>query len=77
MSSNKSTKQQSGSQSNSDEGWRSIPNSAVTSSFGGMHPFMASYGLKPTPDGYEEARHIIDAFKQADYAEQQESNKKN
>lgn len=74
MSSKNNTNEQASNGSN--KGWESISTSSITSSFGGMHGFMGSYGLKPTPDGYDEAREIINAFKQADYEEQQNSNRK-
>jgi hypothetical protein len=56
---------------NEEEGWKSIPDSAITKSWGGMMSFMGSYMLKPTPEGFEEAREILDAFKKADYEDMQ------
>ena len=76
MSSNNSN-EGSGSSNGGNEGWSSIPDSQITGSSGGMHGFMRSYGLKPTPDGYQEAREIIDAFKQADYQQQQQQSRGN
>ncbi|KAJ3050422.1 hypothetical protein HK097_008618 [Rhizophlyctis rosea] len=54
----------SGKQSKGKEDWQSIPNSYIDKSYGGTHQFMGSYGLKPTPDGYQEAKEIRDAFKE-------------
>ncbi|KAG0050866.1 hypothetical protein BGZ83_004340 [Gryganskiella cystojenkinii] len=56
---------------NGSQGWQSIPNSQIHQSWGGQQNFMNSYGLKPTPEGYAEARAITDAFKQNDYAASQ------
>ncbi|KAG0050864.1 hypothetical protein BGZ83_004338 [Gryganskiella cystojenkinii] len=53
--------------------WQSIPDSKIYESWGGKMQFMHSYGLKPTPEGFEEARAITDAFKQDDWANRQES----
>jgi hypothetical protein len=59
------------SSNNQNQRWSSpeeIPDSAITSSYGGMHNFMLSYGLKIwNPEDVEEAKAIINAFKQADY----------
>jgi hypothetical protein len=52
-----------------DEGWKFIPDKVVYESWGTLHDFMRSYGLKPTPEGFEEAREILNAFKKADYEE--------
>lgn len=73
MSSNNSNKGSSSSSSSNggNQGWSSIPDSQITGSSGGMHGFMHSYGMKATPDGYQAARETIDAFKQADYQQQQ------
>ena len=77
-----SSKNYQGSDSNSaggeDEGWRSIPDKAIYESWGGKINFMLSYGLKPTPEGFEDAREILNAFKKADYeeAKQNSANKK-
>jgi hypothetical protein len=60
-----------------DEGWRSISDKAIYESWGTLHDFMHSYGLKPTPDGYEEARQILDAFKKADYEEAKRNSSNN
>ena len=42
--------------------WVEPPKNSVMKSFGGMHNFMASHGLKPTPDGYKEGNALADAF---------------
>ena len=53
---------------NPKSGPDSIPDSAITESWGGMNNFMLSYGLKMwNPEDVQEARAIINAFKQADY----------
>ena len=44
--------------------------------WGDQHNFMHSYGLKPTPDGYEEANRIADAFMEADRANSSAHSKK-
>ena len=59
-----------------NEGYKSIPNSAITSAWGGMNNFMASYGIKPTPDGYAEANAMIQEFKKADYESGEYNNSK-
>lgn len=51
----------------SNGGWESIPTSKITESWGGMQNFTRSYGLKPDASGYNEARQIVNAFKQADF----------
>ena len=58
------------------EGERTLADNACSTSeqskysiyqeFGGQHQFMASYGLKPDPDGYEEARQIAEAMIESD-----------
>ena len=70
--------QGSNSKSGKDDGWKSIPDKAIYESSGSQHDFMRSYGMKPTPDGYKEARQYMDAFKKADYqeAKQNSANKK-
>ena len=42
--------------------WVEPSRNSVVEPFGGMHNFLASYGLKPTPDGYEDGKVIIDAM---------------
>ncbi|KAJ3162703.1 hypothetical protein HDU86_003676 [Geranomyces michiganensis] len=39
--------------------------------WGSQHNFMASYGLKPTPEGYEEGNAIREAFQAADRQDKQ------
>lgn len=39
---------------------------SIYQEFGGQHQFMASYGLKPDPDGYVEARQIAEAMIESD-----------
>jgi hypothetical protein len=34
--------------------------------WGGMVGFMTSYGIKPTPEGFEEAQELISQFKAHD-----------
>ena len=55
-----------------EEGWRSIPDQEIWESWGSKTNFMASYGLKPTPEGFAEARAILDSFKQKDWEDRQE-----
>jgi len=53
-----------------DDGWKMISNYSITKSWGGMHNFMASHGLKTyNPDDFDEAHQIIDAIKQADWGD--------
>ncbi|KAF9560167.1 hypothetical protein EC968_006275 [Mortierella alpina] len=55
-----------------DEGWRSIPDREIYDSWGSKTNFMSSYGMKPTPEGFEQAREHLDAFKQNTWADRQE-----
>ncbi|KAF9940928.1 hypothetical protein BGZ67_006350 [Mortierella alpina] len=61
-----------GNQGQADEGWRSIPDRDVWGSSGSKTNFMGSYGIKPTPEGFAEARDLMDAFKQNDWQDRQE-----
>ncbi|KAF9964523.1 hypothetical protein BGZ70_006339 [Mortierella alpina] len=58
-----------------DEGWRSIPDREIWESWGSKTNFMMSYGLKPTPEGFADARALLDSFKQNDWADRQEEAK--
>ena len=40
--------------------WVEPSKNSKKKSFGGMHSFMAAYGFRRTPDGYEEANRMID-----------------
>ena len=42
------------------EVWVEPSKNSVKKSFGGMHQFMASHGIRRTPDGYEQANLMID-----------------
>ncbi|KAF9962284.1 hypothetical protein BGZ72_008419 [Mortierella alpina] len=64
-------------QGKEDEGWRSIPDREIWDSWGSQTNFMLSYGLRPTPDGFAEARALLDAFKQNDWADRQEEKRAN
>jgi hypothetical protein len=37
----------------------------IKDGWGDKHNFMASYGIKPTPDGYEEARVLLDGLRES------------
>ncbi|KAK8191386.1 hypothetical protein HDK77DRAFT_487042 [Phyllosticta capitalensis] len=37
-------------------------NRFIKDGWGSYHNFLLSYGLKPTPDGYEEGKLILEAF---------------
>ncbi|KAG0050865.1 hypothetical protein BGZ83_004339 [Gryganskiella cystojenkinii] len=50
-------------------GWRSIPDAQIWASWGSKAQFMRSYGLRMDPDGFEEARSILDSLKQNDWNE--------
>jgi hypothetical protein len=50
---------------------------SIVKPFGGMHGFMNSYGIKQTQEGYEEAKEIINAFKQADMQQNNQSSNGN
>jgi hypothetical protein len=72
-----SSKKNQANSSNDENGWESISNSSITKSWGGMHNFMLSYGLKPyNHEDYKEAHAIIDAFKQSDWERRQEEENK-
>ena len=70
MSSNKETNE-SGNNTNENAGRAS--NKSITASWGGMHNFMDSHGIKRDPEGYQEANELIDAFRQADIEEARRS----
>ena len=59
------------SQQYSDEdGWKMISTQSIIKSWGNMHNFMLSYGLKPhNAEDYDEANAIIDAMKEGDWGE--------
>ncbi len=59
-------------QSQGNEGWRSIPDREIWESWGSQTNFMRSYGLQLTPEGFAEARALLDAFKQQDWEDRQE-----
>ena len=42
------------------EVWVEPSKNSIKKSFGGMHKFMASHGLRRTPGGYQEANRMID-----------------
>ena len=47
-----------------------ISNRSIIKSWGNMHNFMLSYGLKPyNPEDYDEAHAIIDGMKEADWSQ--------
>lgn len=50
---------------------------SIVEPYGGMHGFMSSYGIKHTQEGYEEAKEIINAFKQADVEQSNQSSSGN
>lgn len=60
------------------EGWKSISNYSITKPWGGMKPFMESYGLKIYNDeDIQEAKLIINEFKKIDWEEKNNNNANN
>lgn len=48
----------------------------IKEGWGSKNNFAASYGYKPTPDGYQVANRLADVFMQADRASGQSGGKK-
>ena len=68
--SSKNTKNQSKGSSQSSRPAPDSTNASIKSSFGNEKNFAASYGYPPTPDGFEAANQIRDAFREADQSQQ-------
>ncbi|KAI9139730.1 hypothetical protein BKA69DRAFT_1083933 [Paraphysoderma sedebokerense] len=46
------------------QSWESIPDKYFTKAFGGMRNFMLSHGIRRDARGHEEARELLNMFKQ-------------
>jgi len=63
--SNQSNQSAQGSRSNADP-----TNASIKESFGSYSNFVHSYGHQLTPDGFDAAKEVRDAFRQADQSQQ-------
>ncbi|KAK1834102.1 hypothetical protein QBC39DRAFT_369385 [Podospora conica] len=55
-----------GGQSQQSSQSKPMSNYEFVKPWGGMMNFMLSYGIKPTPEGFEEANALIEQFKAQD-----------
>ena len=68
--SSKNTNNQSNGSSQSSRPAPDPTNASIKSAYGSYKNFAASYGYPPTPDGFEAANQIRDAFREADKSQQ-------